>query len=310
LLTKKRSNRYRLLALHGKWRGKCLPTCVRVAAGERSWSWGATTPDKAFAATVFADPRDFKTSGRTLLRCYCDLIADCGLLAGAEQIEADANVEACDASPYIDNYTIGANFIKVGDAALAVDPISSAGVQVAIQLAVAGGACVHTLRCDPGAIGLVTEFWRGELARRNGRHGNWSARFYGEASERFDSKFWRDRGTSQDANTLEYVNRSSLPMPTLKLRLASSVRIVELPCLVDNKIERRRVAICPSLPEPVAFLDGVDLPALLARIVPGMTAAEILAAWSSLLYMQQAAGFLSWVWRRGLVESCIKSAAA
>src|SRR5262249_3022608 len=158
---------------------------------------------------------------------------------------------------------VGADFIKIGDAGLAVDPISSAGVQVAIQSAVAAGACVHTLRRDPGAIGLVAGFLRGELARRNRRHGPRPARLYGGASERFDSKFGRDRGTPQDANTWDYVNRSPLPMPTLKLRLAPSVRIVEVPCMVHNVIERRRVAICPSLAEPVAFLDGIDLPALL-----------------------------------------------
>jgi len=309
LLAKKRSSPYRLLAIHGVWRGEGLPTCVRVAAGERSWSWGAPTHDQAFAATVFADPHDFKSPGWTLLRRYYELISDCGLLTGAERAAPDVPVEACDASPYINSNAVGADFIKIGDAGLAVDPISSAGVQVAIQSAVGAAACVHTLRRDPGAVGLVAEFWRDELARRSNRHGLWSARFYGEALERFDTNFWHDRSTPQDEGTLDIVNRSPLPTPTLELRLAPALRIVEVPCIVDDVIEQHRVAMCPWLAEPVAFLDGADLPQLLGRILPGMTAAAVLTAWSSLLRPQQSTGILSWIWRRGLIEPCINTAA-
>jgi flavin-dependent dehydrogenase len=305
LLAKKRDSRYRLLAIHGVWRGEGLPTCVRIAAGERSWAWGAPTHDQAYAATVFADPHDFKSPGRTLLLRYYELVSNCGLLTDAERAEPNDLVEACDASPYINWNAVGADFIKIGEAGVAIDPISSAGVQVAIQSAVGAAACVHSLRRDPGAVRLVAEFWRDELARRSKRHGLWSARFYGEAVERFDTNFWRDRSTSQEKGTLDIVNRQPLPTATVGLRLAPALRIVEVPSIVDDVIEQRRVAICPSLAEPIAFLDGADLPTLLERILPGMTAAEVLTAWASLLHPLQATGILSWIWRRGLIEPCI-----
>ena len=51
----------------------------------------------------------------------------------------------------------------------AVDPLSSAGVQIAIQSGVAGAIAVHTLLTD-GEDELVAEFWANELTRRSRQH--------------------------------------------------------------------------------------------------------------------------------------------
>jgi flavin-dependent dehydrogenase len=304
LLPKKRQRDYRLLVLHGRFAKSRLPSCVRVAASDSSWAWGAPMADGTYAAMVFLEPRDIKFAGKTLEHRFRNLVSACGLLDDGGPAEAVGPVEACDATPYVDRDPAGADFIKIGDASLAVDPISSAGVQLAIQSAIAGAAAVHTLRRGPEAAEVVTEFWSRELARRNARHRMWSGNFYREAALRFATPFWQTRATSEpdDAPRARDADCKPLPLPNQALRLASSVSIASAPCILENTIKRRRIVSHPSLMEPVAFLDEIDLPLLLARIVPGMTATSVLRAWSDDIDPDRAIAVLSWTWQRGLVE--------
>lgn len=304
LLPRTRRRGYRLVVIHGRLQGSRLPKCVRVAASDHSWSWGAPMADASYAAMAFLDPHDMKSVGKSLEGRFRNLIADCGLLEDAGPVDTVGPVEACDATPYVENHAVGADFLKVGDACLAVDPISSAGVQIAIQSAIAGAAAVHTLRRGLGTAGVVAEFWSREIAMRDARHQSWAGEFYREAALHFATPFWRSRATggAGAAPPDIQVNREPLPRPGQMLRLATSVGISNAPCLVGTMIERRQVATHPSLIEPVAFIDGIDLPLLLTRVESGMTAGGVLSAWSRNIDPRRAIAVMSWSWIRGLIE--------
>jgi flavin-dependent dehydrogenase len=300
-LPKRRRRAEPLLAVHGRWQGRRLPACMRIAAGPQAWAWGVPITDQTYAATVFLDPRDRRHG--MLARRYHDLVEACGLLEGATPSELFGPVTACDATPYVEDAAIGADCLKIGEAALAVDPLSSAGVQIAIQSAVAAAAVVHTLLGDPAAIALVTAFWSRELARRSARHAAWTAAFYREAAARFATPFWRLRASEPaDVVAGEVAPlRGALPRPDEPLRLAESLTVAPAPCLVHDRVEQRRIVSHPALTEPVAFVDGADLPLLLDRISSGLTAAAILSAWSSTIGPTRALAVLSWMWRGGLI---------
>jgi flavin-dependent dehydrogenase len=300
-LPKRRRRAEPLLAVHGRWQGRRLPACMRIAASPQTWAWGVPIMDQTYAATVFLDPRD-RPHGM-LARRYHALVEACGLLEGAGPCELVGPVTACDATPYVEGGAIDADCLKIGEAALAVDPLSSAGMQIAIQSAVAGAAVVHTLLGDPRTIGLVTAFWSRELARRSARHGAWTAAFYRAAAVRFPTPFWRLRASEPaDAVASHGAHpRGALPRPDEPLRLAESLAVAPAPCLVRDRIEQRRIVSHPALTEPVAFVDGADLPLLLDRISSGLTAAAILHAWSDAVGPRRALSVLSWMWRGGLI---------
>ena len=132
---------------------------MRVAAGNREWAWGAPMRDGTFAAMVFLDPRDVRSAGNGLEQRFLNLLAASRLLDDAGPTDIVGSVRACDATPYLDKNAVGADFLKIGDASLTIDPISSAGVQSSIQSAIAGSIAVHTLRRNPESASLVTEFW-------------------------------------------------------------------------------------------------------------------------------------------------------
>jgi flavin-dependent dehydrogenase len=310
LLPKRRHKQYGLLAIHGRLRGLRLPNCVRVSAGNGGWAWGAPMRDGTFAAMVFLDPRDVRSTGDGLEQRFRNLLAACRLLDDAGPTDIVGPIQACDATPYLDKDAVGADFLKIGDASLTIDPISSAGVQSAIQSAIAGAVAVHTLRRNPASALVVAEFWSRELARRHARHQAWSAQFYREAGARFASPFWRARsvGKADDASLVRSPGYPPLPGPSQALRLAKSVRIAIGPCIVGDVIEQRRLVTHPSLGEPVAFVENLDLPELLARIGSGATAAAVIDAWSGVVSPARAISVLTWAWRHGLIESQTENA--
>jgi hypothetical protein len=257
-----------------------------------------------YEATLFLDPRELKAGDGSPEQFYRDAVDACGLLDGARSTVVVGSLRAYDATPYVDVDAVDANSLKIGDACLAVDPLSSAGVHIAIQSAVSGAAAVHTLRRDAATLGLITAFWSSELARRSARHTTWSAEFYRAAAERFGTPFWWSRAARVrgDAPRATQPDREALPRPNQALRLSDSLSFADAPCVVGSTIEQRRTVSHPSLSEPAAFLDGTDLPALLARIFPGMTATAVLRTWSDDIDPSRAVAILSWIWRRGFIE--------
>jgi hypothetical protein len=228
---------------------------------------------------------------------------------GAADPEPVGDVTACDATPYVDASPVEFDSLKIGEASMAIDPISSAGVQIAIQSAMAGSAVVHTLHTDPSAINLARAFWSREIATRSTRHAAWVAQFYGQAASRFATPFWRQRSLSapgfQGLSSRERplpLARDLLPPPDEVLRLSESLKITLAPCLVEDRIVARPVVSHPSLRDPIAFVHGVDVSALLDAISPGMTVAAILQVWSTTIEPARAIGILSWMWRSGLVR--------
>jgi flavin-dependent dehydrogenase len=304
LLPRKRLRNHRLLGVRGRWRGTSLPNCIRIAASEQCWAWGAPMADRTYEAILFFDPRDLNGGRRSLEQCYRSLVYTCGLLDGAKVPECIGPVWACDATSYVEFDAVGEDFLKIGDACLTVDPLSSAGVQIALQSAVSGAVAIHTLRRNPAATGLITAFWSSELARRSTRHAKWSAEFYRAAAARFATPFWRSRAASESnhAPLDDLPNRETLPRPNQALHISCALRVIDAPCVVGDIIEVRQTVTHPSLSEPVAFLDGADLPILLTQVFPGLTAAGVLRSWSRAVDPRRGIAILSWIWQRGLIE--------
>jgi flavin-dependent dehydrogenase len=304
LLPRRRRRNHRLLGVCGRWHGSRLPDSVRIAASEQSWAWGAPIADRTYEAILFLDPRDLNGGRKSLEQRYRSLVRTSGVLGEAKAVECIGPVRASDATPYVDFHAVGKDFLKIGDACLAVDPLSSAGVQIAIQSAVSGAVAIHTLRQNPAATELVTAFWSSELSRRSTRHAKWSTEFYRAAAERFATPFWRSRAASESnhAPFNDLRNRETLPRPNQALHISCALRVIDAPCVVGDIIEVRQTVIHPSLSEPVAFLDGADLPILLTQVFPGLTAAGLLRSWSRAVDPSRGVAILSWIWQRGLIE--------
>src|SRR5215472_3077981 len=74
--------------------------------------------------TVFLHAADFNARrARSLSATYHALIGRSGLMAGCRDVRLAGRVRGADATPYLDGDSIGPRSIKIGDAALALDPL-------------------------------------------------------------------------------------------------------------------------------------------------------------------------------------------
>ena len=296
----------RTLVLYGSWRGKALPDEPRIEAGADQWFWGMPLADGGYGAMVFLDPRRLVELRRAgpLASVFAGLIARSGLMAGATA-ELASPVLAGDARPYLDRAPGDRSAVKIGEAALALDPLSSSGVQRAMQSALAGAVVVNTLLRRPRDGDAALEFHRNSLAAAARRHRRWAAGFYQAAGR--SGRFWRER--SAYAEPAPRPSSGGPPPPDLPIALAPGAAVVTTPCIVGDFVARRPAVWHPRLEEPVAFVGGREIAPLLQALRPGMIAADLVRAWSAGLAPRAAIAIVAWMLDAGVLTAPADNAA-
>jgi flavin-dependent dehydrogenase len=302
----------RTLALYGYWSGKPPhgPETY-VEAGPEGWYWGAHLPDGTFNAMVFVDPELPREQGigrRTLESFYRQLLRRSELLGAWTQRRLISGVRACDATCYRDAVPIEEDCIKVGEASFSIDPLSSSGVQKALQTALSGAVAVHTLLVRPGNAGAALRFYTEDQRFSVEQHAAWAAGYYQEQRSHRDRPFWQRRALPAAA----LAPREVRPIATDGLlhrrwRLAGEAALVEMPCIVGDLIELRRALSHPRLARPVAYVDGVELAPLVEAFRGALTMPQLADTWARWVPLRQGAAILGWLHRQGLLTEVLAS---
>jgi flavin-dependent dehydrogenase len=297
----------RTVALHACWQGRHLPAEPRIEAGVSEWYWGVPLPNNVYNTLVFLDVARFRADrARLLTTGFRALIQRSGLLAGCPGARLVGRVFAADATPYLDEECITPCGIKVGDAALALDPLSSSGVQKAIQTALSGAVVVNTLLRKPERSEAAQRFYRDRLRAASEQHRQWAALQYGTVAARRADSFWADRAAALPA--------SASPAPSLEparpdlpaaapLVVSPNVSYVDLPCLDGAFVQVRTAVQHPALGEAVAFLGESELAPLLQQVRPGLTMDQIALAWSPAIPLTHGRALAQWLVRHGVLVS-------
>src|SRR5439155_1823092 len=98
-------------------------------------------------------------------------------------------VRARDASGIHAEQSVGTDFIRVGDAGVALDPLSSQGVQSAVVSALQAAVVVNTLLTAPAGAEDAQAFYRDRQAERVEQHAAKAARFYAARAAVCDRPF-------------------------------------------------------------------------------------------------------------------------
>lgn len=301
----------RTLALHGYLRGEGLPDVTQVEAVENGWLWGAKLADGTFSAMVFVDPEAVAGAGRAGLEpLFRARLAASRLFEAGARADLVGGVRARDATAYADPGSIGVDFIKVGEAGFALDPLSSTGVEKAMQTALTGSLAVHTILARPHDAQLAVAFQADRQREAVERHAAWAAEHYREPVRFADRPFWRRRASPA-------VHSGSAPAPApvpaplggpdpaallhCPVALSAEAQLVETPCIVGDFIEARGALQHPSLGRPVAFLGGVEVASLLGEVERGGTLLDIVRRWSPGLPMQRGLEIAAWLLARGVL---------
>ena len=289
------------LALHAYWTGSGLPTHPRIEAGSAQWYWGVPLPDGVYNTLVFIDPRDLRALPGTLEEKFHQLLAASSLLPSGADARLVGSVRATDATPYLDQECVTEDSIKVGEAALAVDPLSSSGVQKAVQSALAGSAVVNTLLHRPQSRGLAMRFYRECLSDSSSLHRSWATAHYEKVARLRPARFWQERAAAAPPPDVSPAAAGAHVTADAPLRLSPGVEIVDLPCVVDRFIEARSAVRSPALARPVAFLGGWELTPLLHAVRRGITQRELAQAWTPRVPLGDAWAMAQWLVSRGVL---------
>ncbi len=287
------------IAFYAYWQGEKLPGSPRVEAGADAWFWGVPLPGGLYNTLVFCDPRTHHP------REFGSLLAQSALLAGSRGIHPASPVLACDATPYLDAESVTPSSIKIGDAALSLDPLSSSGVQKAIQSALSGAIVVNTVLRKPELANAAMAYYRSMLKDAAARHSRWAGEYYAQAAAVHGGAFWQRRAqpfAEPAATSVPERPRSPGDLTNARLAVSPDATFSESPCLDGDFVSLKTVVAHPALERPVAFVGGWDMPPLLRQLpAAGLKPIEIARLWSASVPFETALSLTGWLAARGVL---------
>lgn len=305
LPARRRRTACRTLALYAYWRGRHLPAEPRIEAGSDAWYWGVPLPDGSYNTLAFVDFENFRSGPRLSLAArFHALIARSGLMEGCEDTRLAGLVQAVDATPYVDETCVTSCSIKVGDAALALDALSSSGVQKAIQNALAGAVVVNTLLHKPDSSAAATSFFRESVNTASNSHCRWAAEHYSQVAQHGGGSFWQDRAiqpASADRPTAPPMTLDQSLCPDAVVQVSPRLEFADLPC-IEGQFVTIKTSLChPNLDSPMAFLGGREIAPLLKHLRGGLTPVQVARSWANHVPLQSGLALVSWLIGRGIL---------
>jgi flavin-dependent dehydrogenase len=290
------------LALFAYWRGERLPNEPLIEAGEAAWFWGVPLPNGTYNTLVFVDPKSFRAGAADLSQRFLSRLAQSRLMQDCRDAELVGPARAIDATPYFANACVSANSICLGDAALAIDPISSSGVQKAIQSALSGVVVANTLLRKPESTDLAVGFYRSQLKDASESHRRWAADHYRAVAEVRGGRFWTARsGEGREADQPPREPLDAAAMVATPVELSRDAAFVETPCLDGEFVAPARALRHPRLARPVAYLGSWELAPLLRGLPPGRTPLQIAHSWSERMPLESGLAIAGWLVAHGIL---------
>jgi hypothetical protein len=157
--------------------------------------------------------------------------------------------------------------LRVGDAALAVDPLSGNGVFQALSTALVAPAVVNTLLRRPERAGLARAFYAERARDAFLRFARVSRDFNARAAAHHGGAFWRARAVWPDAVPTH-------PRPSER---AAPV-VARRPVVCDGWIEEREVVVTPERPLGTWRIAGAELAPLVRELAQSPTVPNASAA--------------------------------
>jgi flavin-dependent dehydrogenase len=290
------------LALSACWKSS-LPLASRIEAGQTEWYWAGALPNHSYNITVFIDKEQFLREKRcSWIDLYKSLLAKSELFPEFLKGELVSEPSFRDATAYFDSNIVDTNYIKVGEASLSLEPLSSQGIALAITSALQASIVVNTLKKHPQDSQLAVDFYVARQQETITRSQKTAASFYQESRYQ-ESLFWKKRSQIKNDKQifLNISDNNDIIDSSYKICLAHEVKIVNLPTIEGNFIIATPAINHPLLDRPVAYLGNIAIVPLLKYILPMQTVMQIILQWSHFLPVEQCWAIMEWLWKKRII---------
>src|SRR5262249_30253417 len=124
------------------------------------------------------------------------LLAEAPLFHAASSAEFISALQTRCATPYFDPEFWRPGWISIGEKSLALDPLSSTGVEKSMRLALQAVIAANTVLSDQSSAALARDYYEARLLEAATMHTNWTRGYYAEAWPGSACPFWRDRSSA------------------------------------------------------------------------------------------------------------------
>lgn len=240
-----------------------------VESLDDGWSWMARLADGRCYWQITLDAQGVPT--KAALPEYCAtrrrdsaLVAE---LFGAQAMEP-AQVHARSSTAILAGECVGDDWIRVGDAATAVDPLSGNGIFQSLSSALQAPVVINTLLRRPERAALARQFHQQRVEQLFMRFARIGRDFYGQEQTRAGLPFWARRRGWPDAQPLHLAADWQ------------SVQVARRPVLRDGFMDEAEVVVTADQPLGVWHLQGVELAPVVRALLAGQALDEVMSSHS------------------------------
>lgn len=245
------------LSLLNRWQGGPGPLASAVESLPDGWAWMARLGDGRCYWQLTLDVASSQLPPREHLLDYCRERRAASLLAreffgAGEQRELDLHARSSTAILSLE--ACGDNWIRVGDAAMAVDPLSGNGIFQSLSSALQAPLVINTLLRAPERAALARRFHQQRVEHLFLRFARVGRDFYASEERWAGQPFWQARRTWPDQQ------------PSHAPADFSGLRIERAPVLRGEFVDEAEVVISADQPLGIWHLDGMELAPWLRRL--------------------------------------------
>jgi flavin-dependent dehydrogenase len=245
------------VSLLNRWQGTPGITASAVESLEDGWAWMARRDDGQCYWQWTVDVASAGLPGKAQLLEYCRQRRRASAVAQAffaGEVEADLQLHARSSTAILSPQVCADNWIRVGDAAMAVDPLSGNGVFQSLSSALQASAVINTLLRKPERAALAQRFHQQRVEQLFLRFARIGRDFYADEQRWLEQPFWQARRQWPDAE----VAHAEADF--------SALRIERAPVLRDGFVDEAEVVITADQPLGIWHVQGVELAPLVRRL--------------------------------------------
>lgn len=274
------------ISLLNRWQGAPSEPASAVQSLDDGWAWMARLADGRCYWQITLDAGAAGLPGKAELPAYCAARRQQSALVATffgEQARVPCEVHARSSTAILAGECAGHDWLRVGDAAMAVDPLSGNGIFQSLSSALQAPVVINTLLRQPGRAALARQFHQARIEQLFLRFARTGRDFYAQELSRADHPFWARRRGWPDAQ------------PMHAQAQWQAVQVVRRPVLRDGLVDEADVVVTLDQPLGIWHLQGVEL----APLVRGLQAGEALTAVLGRVPVEQQGMVRRWLFEQG-----------
>ncbi|WP_217604825.1 NAD(P)/FAD-dependent oxidoreductase [Chitinophaga sp. GbtcB8] len=312
------------LALWAYTPAQQMPNETLIEARTAGWTWGSPMPDQRFRILSFMNP--VKIRPGAIADVFGHTLDKTQLFRSIVQNWQARDIGACVVSNYVHRFPWDRRYIRLGEAAFTLDPLSSSGVEKAMRFSLQAAIAVNTV-LRLGDEQLAQAFYEKKLIDAVVTHAHWNADYYAHAYTN-EHAFWKERATPfilrkdicTDFHQKLYGRFTQTPVQKTAARqhgsygaeairrlwhepvqLSPALTYQDVPCIVNDTVQIKKGIRHPNLEEEIAYLAAIEISPLLIKTGSNATLGSIIDEWSKITTYKDAASMALFLWEKDIL---------